>query len=66
EDVTTMKLFFEGLGKSDVEGQLKHCELYEKRIGDCIADAAEQHTKKGQLYKTLSLISAAAIAVLLI
>ena len=58
--------FFCGLGKSDISGQLSHCEMYAKLLSEQIKAAKHEADEKGKLYRTLSLFGSAAVVILLI
>ena len=58
--------FFCGLGKSDVLGQLSHCDMYAKLLSEQIKIAKHEADDKGRLYRALSLFGSAAVVILLI
>lgn len=58
--------FGEGLGRTDVEGQLAHCELYTGLLADKQAEAKAQTAAKGRLYVTLGVAGGLAAALLLL
>lgn len=56
----------EGLGKTDVEGQMEHCRLYETLIGEQLEEARREASVKGRLYITLGTASGLGVALLLL
>ncbi|MDD4699583.1 MAG: stage III sporulation protein AB [Oscillospiraceae bacterium] len=58
--------FFCGLGKSDILGQLSHCEMYAKLLSEQVKIAKFEADDKGRLYRALSLFGSAAVVILLI
>lgn len=58
--------FGRGLGKSDVDGQLSHCEAYRRLIGDRLTAARGEVASKGKLYITLGVSAGLAVALLLL
>lgn len=56
----------EGLGKTDVEGQMEHCRLYETLIGEQLEEARRDATVKGRLYVTLGTAGGLGMALLLL
>lgn len=66
DDKKLISEFICGLGKSDISGQLSHCEMYAKLIQDQGKTAKKEADEKGRLYRTLSLLGSAAVAILLI
>lgn len=57
--------FGEGLGVSDVEGQIAHCTLYAEKLEFLLRQARTEQTQKSKLYVTLG-ISAGAVLGLLV
>lgn len=53
------------LGKTDVEGQLKHIELYKQLLQKQLSDSEEAISKKSKLYKTLGLFAGTATALMM-
>lgn len=45
--------FGEGLGTTDVAGQVDHCRRFERQIAVQAADARQQASQKGRLYTSL-------------
>lgn len=58
--------FGEQLGKTDVDGQLKHLELYEALFKKQLTDAENEITKKSKLYKTMGFFVGTAAALMII
>lgn len=53
------------LGKSDIEGQLAHCETYRHLFDNRLEAAREEFQSKGKLYIVLGILSGLGIALLL-
>lgn len=53
EDKTLLKNFSEGLGGSDLSGQVSNCELYKKFFEERINEAKEKEKSFSRLYKIL-------------
>lgn len=66
QDVTLLKEFGEKLGKTDLEGQLKHIELYRTLFAKQLSQAEEAIAKKARLYKTLGLFGGVSAALMMI
>lgn len=58
--------FGEQLGKTDVEGQLKHLELYEAVFKNQLSNAENEIKKKSKLYKTMGFFVGTAAALMMI
>lgn len=58
--------FGRGLGTSDIEGQISHCELATISAKKQLQDAYTQKDTKTKLYKTLGTLAGIAAALLLI
>lgn len=56
----------EQLGKTDVEGQLKHLELYETVFKKQLSDSENDVIKKSKLYKTMGFFVGTAAALMMI
>ena len=54
------------LGKSDVESQLAHCEVFREKLSSRAEDAKSDYTGKGNLYTTIGVVCGLGIATLLI
>lgn len=65
-DRTLLLEFGEQLGKTDVDGQLKHLELYEALFKKQLTDAENEITKKSKLYKTMGFFVGTAAALMII
>ncbi len=62
EDAELLLGFGQGLGISDVEGQVAHCALYANLAEERYGQAKEEKTKKGKLYFMLGVLSGVAAA----
>lgn len=58
--------FGEQLGKTDVDGQLKHLELYESLFKKQLTEAESEINKKSKLYKTMGFFVGTAAALMII
>lgn len=58
--------FGEQLGKTDVDGQLKHLELYDSLFKKQFTDAESEINKKSKLYKTMGFFVGMAAALMII
>lgn len=56
--------FGEGLGTTDVAGQVEHCRRFEQQMAQRAADARQQAAQKGRLYTSLG--AAGGLVVLLL
>lgn len=66
EDVRLLADFGQGLGTTDVEGQLAHCELYKTMFSSRLRQAREEKEKKVKLYRMLGLFSGVAVSLLIL
>lgn len=66
EDLSAVKNFFLGLGTSDTEGQISHCELYFAELTKMAGEAERLQSDKGRLYRTLGMIGGIGVAIMLI
>ena len=66
EDKSLLKNFGRGLGRSDLEGQLSHCEAFEELLSGCAASARTEAGAKGKLYITLGVAGGLCAALLLL
>lgn len=57
EDINLIANFGKGLGTSDIDGQVSHCELYKNLISENLSDARIQKQKKYKLYQMLGVCS---------
>lgn len=57
--------FGQGLGISDIEGQLSNCDVYIELISNMLLKARHEKESKGRLYTTLGLLSGLGTAILL-
>lgn len=58
--------FGRGLGSSDTEGQLKHCETYRHLFKDRLKKARADAQTKGKLYITLGIAGGMGVALLML
>ncbi len=65
-DAALLLEFGEQLGKTDVDGQLKHLELYEALFKNLLTDAENEINKKSKLYKTMGFFVGTAAALMII
>ncbi len=65
-DKELLNKFGENLGATDVEGQLKHIELYKTQFEKQLSFAEEDIAKKAKLYKTLGLFAGTAVVLMII
>lgn len=66
EDLRLLTDFGQGLGTTDLEGQLSHCELYKAMFSSRLKQAREERTKKVKLYRMLGLFSGIAVSLLIL
>lgn len=66
EDIQLFQDFGYGLGISDVEGQINHCELYKSLIESKLIEAREVKKKKSKLFLTLGFSLGAMLVLILI
>ncbi len=65
-DVTLLKEFGSRLGKTDLEGQLCHLELYRAMFAAQLAEAEQAVASKAKLYRTLGLFGGVSSAIILL
>ncbi len=53
------------LGKTDIDGQLKHIKLYKDFFKKQLDEAEEAIAKKSKLYKTMGLFAGSAAALMM-
>ena len=58
--------FCRGLGKSDLEGQLKYCEIYAARFNSLLNSAKAERADKERLYVSLGAFGGIAVFILLV
>lgn len=63
-DIALMSAWGEGLGSTDVAGQLAHCERFESRLGEQAKGARQQALVKGKLYTSLGVAGGLVITLL--
>ncbi len=61
-----LRSFYRGLGTTDLEGQLAHCSSYARMFEQQAKQAQQQDTVKGRLCRSLSVLGALTLAVLLV
>lgn len=60
------KKFCQGIGTSDLEGQLEHCDIYSEAFRKLLDSAQKQREEKERLYVSLGAFSALAAFILLV
>ena len=65
EDVSLLREIGSQLGKTDLEGQLRHLSLIETRLAERLRDAEESLLQKAKLCKTMGFFVGAATAIVL-
>lgn len=63
-DIALLNAWGEGLGSTDVTGQLEHCERFESRLGEQAKEARQQALTKGKLYTSLGVAGGLVITLL--
>lgn len=58
--------FYQGLGTTDLEGQLAHCGRYSRLFSHQVEQAQNLYATKGKLYRSLCALASGMLAVLLI
>ena len=58
--------FGDGLGRTDVEGQLTNCRLYAEQLGERLEEARRDAATKSRLYVTLGVTGGIGLALLLL
>ncbi|HHZ05686.1 MAG TPA: hypothetical protein GX401_02685 [Clostridiales bacterium] len=66
DDKSLLADFGNGLGVSDVDGQLSHCEMYKQLFSDRLSQMKQDNDKKVKLYRCLGVFSGMALALLII
>lgn len=66
DDKKLIKDFGNGLGTTDIEGQIKHCTLFEEQFSYKVKEIKEENHQKVKLYKTLGVFSGLALALFII
>lgn len=66
EDKKLLTDFGAELGKSDLEGQIKHLRLYQSMFRRQLLSARDEITKKSKLYKTMGLFVGVSAALIMI
>lgn len=66
QDGIFLKEFINGLGKSDMEGQLTYCSTARLRLKSIINSAVEERDAKSKLYKILGVSLGAMFTVLIV
>lgn len=62
----TMREFFNGLGKSDLEGQLKHCEYFSRQIAQSLDSATDELNKNYSFTIKIGVLAGALLSVMII
>lgn len=63
-DLSLIRGFGEGLGATDVAGQLAHCRQFEERLREQAAAARQQMLVKGKLYTSLGVAGGLVVTLL--
>lgn len=58
--------FFSNLGKSNVEAQSQHCEMYLELLKNRLESAKKEEQQKSRLYRSLGIFASAGVVILLI
>ena len=58
--------FAEGLGTSDITGEIRHCEQYARLVRECLEQRKEEARTRGGLYTALGLCGGCAAALMLL
>lgn len=66
EDIDLLLQFGSQLGKTDIDGQLKHIKLYKEFFKKQLENAEDAIVKKSRLYKTMGLFAGTAAALMMI
>ncbi len=66
DDISIINEFGQGLGISDITGQISHCNLHSALAEEHYQDAKDCMTKKSKLYKTMGLMLGIAISIVII
>lgn len=64
-DTDLLLEFGSQLGKTDIDGQLKHIKLYKTFFANQLSEAEEAISKKSKLYKTMGLFAGSAAALMM-
>ena len=65
DDCALLRGFADGIGRSDVDGELRHCGEYRKAIDDHLQQAREELRVKGRLFMTVGVCGGLLTALLL-
>lgn len=66
EDKTLLKRFAEGIGVTDIEGQIANCELYSELFSERLSSSKETEKNKAQLYRVLGFSVGCAVVLLML
>lgn len=66
DDISIINEFGQGLGISDINGQISHCNLHSELAEIRYQDARDCVIKKSKLYKTMGLMIGVAISIVII
>lgn len=61
-----VSLFLSELGCRDIDGEIAHCKVYKEIIKNDLEGAKTDFNNKGKLYKSMSVLTAAALMIILI
>ena len=65
-DIDLIVAFIQGLGSSDIKGQENHCGYYSTCFRQLLLEADSKIREKGRLVRTLSILAASALFIILI
>lgn len=66
DDITLLLSFAENLGKSDVNGEISHIQMYIEMLNDSVEDAKNNINSKSKLYRTFGISIGLLISILLL
>lgn len=66
EDRELYSGFIQGLGASDIQGQIQHIELYASLLENSLEGAREDREKKSRLYVSLGLFGGLALCIVML
>lgn len=65
-DINLIVSFLQGLGSSDIKGQENHCGYYSTCFKQLLLEVEDKIREKGRLVRTLSILAALALFIILI
>lgn len=66
EETALLTEFGKGLGVTDIDGQLAHCELYRERFSVRLKELKEEKETKVKLYRSLGVFLGMALALFIL